>query len=436
MIEAATRRLGEAKTIIVNRLRVLVVDGPDSKKTFDLPKSQKLSIGSAPDNDIVLGDRTVSRYHVEIERTPLGIRVRDLGSSNGTQLQSLWINDVIVPPGTCIQVGATTLRLEDADAASHTVLDSAIEIPTIVGKSQAIAEVRGAIARLAKAHTSVLIGGETGTGKELVARAIHEHSDRAKQPFVVVDCGSLPATLIASELFGHERGAFTSADKLHIGAFERAQAGTIFLDEVGELPPQVQAALLGVLERREFRRLGGEKQLQMSARVLAATNRDLRAEVNKGTFRADLYYRLSITKITLPPLRERPEDIEDLVAFFIDELAGQSGHELFSAEALATLRRQNWSGNIRELRNVVEAALAMGQLQIEGEPSRKNAGPHDEPDALPPYRHARAEALTSFELQYLTRLMEEAGRNASEAARRARMDRPYLLSLLKRHGMR
>lgn len=429
----ATRRIGLNEVLLVDRLRVSVVEGEGKGRTFEVDADRPVSVGSAPDNHVVLADQTVSRYHVELTRAIGGLRIRDLGSLNGTQLGSLGVNDVIAPLGSTVRLGNTMLRLEDAESREAPQDDDVVEIPSIVGDSPAIRQVRRTVYKLAGASSSVLIQGETGTGKELVARAIHDLSDRAGHPFVVVDCGSMPATLIASELFGHERGAFTGADRRHQGAFERAGTGTIFLDELGELPLQVQSMLLGVLERREFRRIGGERELDVKARVIAATNRDLRAEVNKGAFRADLYFRLAITKVLLPPLRERTQDIDALVSHFAEHLSGQPHTALFSAEALALLRTQSWSGNIRELRNVVEAALTMGQLKLEG-----GAEGNLEPGAeqLQSYRDARALALTRFEQVYLRDLMARFDNNASEAARQARMDRPYLLSLLRRHGLR
>jgi DNA-binding NtrC family response regulator len=244
----------------------------------------------------------------------------------------------------------------------------------------------------------------------------------------------MPATLIASILFGHEKGSFTGADQRRAGAFERAAGGTVLLDEIGELPLEVQPALLGVLERRAFTRVGGSQSISADVRVVAATHRDLRAEVNAGRFRADLYYRLAVARIVIPPLRERPEDIEPLVACFVQRLTGVA--ELGPlASVIDALRAHPWSGNVRELRNVVEAALVMGELDLGGgkapTPSRAAT-----PAAIQTYRDARAAALTRFEAEYLRDLITRAGGNASEAARLARMDRPYLLGLLRKHGMR
>jgi len=320
-------------------------------------------------------------------------------------------------------VSRTTLGVADA-----------IDGHLLLGSGPALAQLRTDIESAARSESKVLIGGETGVGKEVVARAIHEASPRRGHELVIVDCGSMPASLIASLLFGHERGAFTGADQRRAGAFERAHGGTVLLDEIGELPLDVQPALLGVLERRAFTRVGGGQAIDVDVRVLAATHRDLRAEVNAGRFRADLYYRLAVAKILIPPLRERPDDIEQLVAHFVQRLTGIA--ELGPlAPAIDQLKAHPWSGNVRELRNVVEAAVVMGELDLPGEGPRAVATTATGA-TVAAYRDARASALHRFEAEYLRTLIERSGGNASEAARLARMDRPYLLTLLRKHGLR
>jgi DNA-binding NtrC family response regulator len=291
-------------------------------------------------------------------------------------------------------------------------------------------EIGRAISRLARSPVSVLLQGETGTGKEVIARAIHASSDRARGPFVVVDCGALAPTLIASQLFGHERGAFTGAEARREGAFETAKGGSIFLDEIGELQLMVQPALLGVLERRSFRRLGGKLDIPADVRVIAATNRDLRAEVNQGSFRADLYFRLAAARIHIPPLRERTDDIEPLVEAFAQEVTGRPIAP-FSHAAMEALRGHRWSGNVRELRNVVESALALGSLSLEAERSQTVG----RDSRIVPYRRARAEVIAAFEREYTARIVQQTHGNVSAAARAANMGRRHLLSLLRRHDI-
>ena len=412
----------------VRQLRISVLVGPDTGQRF--APTDRAALGTAPDNEIVLHDPMVSRYHLELRAGDDGVELRDLGSLNGTFAAGVRVRDAVIPPGSRLVLGSTTLVVEDAGTA--VAPDGTVaNIATIVGDSLAIGEIALQIAQLAASQVSTLIHGETGTGKELVAHAIHELGPRASGPFVVVDCGSLPATLIASELFGHDRGAFTGADQRHVGAFERADGGTLFLDEIGELPLAVQPVLLGVLERRKFRRVGGQKDVATDVRIIAATNRDLRAEANRGTFRPDLYFRLAVVRVVIPPLRERREDIEPLVAHFVEQITGSNDlAPYFSAVTLDALRAHPWTGNVRELRNVIEAALALGQVELD-----TTSAAHHGLDQLS-YREARAAALGSFERDFLGRLLAGCAGNASEAARRARMDRPYLLTLLRRHDLR
>ena len=427
---------------LVHKLRVAVTAGPNTGASCAPEDGARLSIGTSEDNALVLVDTAVSRYHLELQRTPAGVEVVDLGSRNGTWLGTVRITRAVVPAGTTLRIGDTTITVEDAGSSVEPPLPTDIPRSTeLVGESEAIREVARLIHRVARVDSSVLIQGETGTGKEVVARAIHEASPRRDHELVVVDCGSLPATLIASTLFGHEKGAFTGADQRRAGAFERANGGTVLLDEIGELPLDLQPALLGVLERRAFTRVGGSQSISVDVRVVAATHRDLRAEVNAGRFRADLYYRLAVAKILVPALRERPEDVEPLVAHFVQRLTGVA--ELGPlAPALDQLRAHPWSGNVRELRNVVEAALVMGELDL-GLGGRSESGQSPQPLAasatagtIASYRDARAAALSRFEVEYLRTLIERADGNASEAARIARMDRPYLLTLLRKHGLR
>src|SRR5215831_17343635 len=396
---------------VVRRLRVQVIDGPDKDRVVE-HSGGSLAVGTSPDNELVLTDPTVSRYHLEL-RCEGGVLVKDLGSRNGTFIGDVRVHEALVPVGARLRLGRTVIALLDVGIEATPPPQKTPEIPGLVAASPAMNEIAAAVERLAQSNVSVLVQGETGTGKELIARAIHEAGPRVKGPFVVVDAGALPATLIASQLFGHERGAFTGAERRQEGAFELAHGGSIFLDEIGELPLAVQPALLGVLERRSFRRLGGKEDIQVDVRVISATHRDLRAEANQGTLRADLYFRLAVARIEIPPLRERPEDIEPLVEHFAREITGAPGLP-FSDATMEALHSHRWSGNVRELRNVVESALAMGNLNLEG------VSPAQIQDALRtedivPYRRARAEAIATFERRYLSHLIEATGGNASGA---------------------
>jgi DNA-binding NtrC family response regulator len=435
----------------LKRVIAVVTSGVDAGKRIELTPGRAVSIGKSPDNQLALNDITLSRYHVELRLRRSDVEVRDLDSLNGTYVGDTRVERVFVRPGNTITVGAATLRLE-ADAELSPVLRSDLEeqceLPGVVAKSRAMREVLRSVALLARTQVTVLLHGETGTGKEVLARALHEQSDRAQGPFEVVDCGSMAPTLIASELFGHERGAFTGAHGERAGAFERAHGGTVFLDEIGELPLELQPMLLGVLERRRFKRVGGSRERSVDVRVIAATHRDLRNATNTGTFRADLYFRLAVARIVIPPLRERPEDIAPLVRRFAEQLSGDPHAEPFDPVQLLALEAHPWSGNVRELRNVVESAVALGSLVLDGVSANTNADDAPRPDATSsgegisaavldmPYREARAHAVADFERAYLRHLTERCGGNASEAARRAHMDRPYLLSLLRKHQLR
>jgi DNA-binding NtrC family response regulator len=417
----------------VQRLRVRVVVGPEAGVVFMPERLHAVTLGTAPDNALVVSDPLVSAYHLVLRHTADGIYVEDLRSDNGTFIGDMRVEQVNVPCGTRLRVGNTWIAIEDAGDLGSPDSDLGDGIPELIGPSEAMCEVRRLVRRLAAVGSSVLIEGETGVGKDVVARAIQAHGQRRDAPFVVVDCGSMPATLIASLLLGHEMGAFTGATERRIGAFERAHGGTVLLDEIGELPLELQPALLGVLERRRFCRIGGSQEIEVDVRVLAATHRDLRAAVREGRFRADLYFRLAVTRVNVPPLRERPEDIAPLVEHFAEQVTGIPGLNPLE-DAMPALRRHPWNGNIRELRNVVEAALAMGQLRLD---DAYGAGPAGSPPSpLVPYREARARAVAQFEIAYLTQAMFECQGNASEAARQARMDRQYLLALLRKHGLR
>ena len=312
----------------------------------------------------------------------------------------------------------------------------------IVGVSPAIAEVRRLIGTVARTDVDVALYGETGTGKELAARAVHEHSLRGEKPFVVVDCAALPEPLLENELFGHEAGAYTGADKHARGLLAEADGGTLFVDEIGDMPLSIQSKLLRFLQTKEFRRVGASRQTRVDVRVVVATNRELESEVARGRFRQDLFYRINVFPIRLPPLRERTEDVPLLADHFLRSVARAMGRtvEGFTSEALAVLTRHDWPGNVRQLENVVrrlvvmaagpriganECETVLGGIPAELKPPREVA----------PFHQARAEALERFEKAYLDGLLRTVGTNVTEAARRAGIDRKNLWLKLRRHGM-
>jgi DNA-binding NtrC family response regulator len=429
-----------APTLPVRTLRVEVTEGPDAGLA-KVAASETLTVGSAEGNDLLLKDPTVSRFHATFASCPDGVRIVDNGSTNGSFVGAVRVERATAPAGTSFRVGRTTLKVVDGDAVAID-LHKGDALAGLRGRTPAMRRLMASIERAAKSAAPVLVVGESGTGKELIARALHDLGPRAKAPFVTVDCGSLSPTLVASELFGHERGAFTGADRTHVGAFERAHGGTLFLDEIGELPPALQTSLLGALERHRFRRLGGRTDIAVDLRVVSATNRDLKSEVNRGAFRLDVYYRLAVVVLEVPPLRDRAEDLPLLVEHFLRE----SGHDgpiesLISPAAMATLAGYFWPGNVRELRNTIEATVAMGEPpKLEGQ-ALQGAAPALGSDLIAPllgqpYGTARSQLLHAFEGRYLRDLIERSGGNVSKAARDAKMDRSHLIDLLRRHDIR
>jgi DNA-binding NtrC family response regulator len=419
---------------------LLTVLSGDSRGTVArLPADEggTLSVGSAGDNGFVLRDAAISRHHLLFERTREGLHVRDLGSTNGVRVGGARVDEAIVRPGTVVGVGKIELLVGSDPGHEELAPSTTNRFGLVAGTTPAMRRIFGLLERIAPTSATVLLTGETGTGKDGLARSIHAASARRDGPFEIVDCGAIHESLITSELFGHERGAFTGAVSSRAGAFERAAGGTIFLDEIGELPMDLQPKLLRVLEAREFRRVGGTKAIPADVRIVAATTRDLAADVADGRFRQDLYFRLAVVAVHVPPLCQRLEDIPLLV----ERLLGANGLGV-PPEVLAALKAYDWPGNVRELRNVLERSahlsLASGAavLQLSDFPPvrRRSSGAVRmtyEPGTS--YRDARARAEAEFELSYVQWLLGRHGGNVSAAAREARMDRNYLTELARRH---
>jgi transcriptional regulator with GAF, ATPase, and Fis domain len=334
----------------------------------------RVVVGAAAAANLVIEDVTVSRIHVELEPRDEGTWIHDLASRNGTTVNDASIKETIVGHGGIVRVGNTAIRID---------YDNALEVPVelwageefhgLVGRSKVMRELFALITRLAPTNSSILIQGETGTGKELVARSIHEASLRSNSPFVVVDCAALPENLLDTELFGHAKGAFTGAVQSRAGAIESADGGTVFLDEIGELPITMQPKLLRVLEQRTVRRIGESTHRPVNVRFVSATHRDLLSMVSRGEFREDLYFRLCVLPLRVPPLRERKEDLELLVRRFSDVD--------LSASFVAGIARQAWRGNVRELRNFVERARALGETSAHKHELFPRSNPFDEEEA-------------------------------------------------------
>jgi DNA-binding NtrC family response regulator len=427
----------EGSSRFVRTLRLCVVAGPDSGKRCD-SDSDVVSVGTAEGNSLVLGDPTVSRFHVELRREERGILLVDHGSTNGTRVGPVLVNGTWVglEPGSNVRLGETELRVDDGDVVP--LGDDMESFGELRGSSPAMKRLFATAHKLAESEVPVLLAGESGTGKELLARALHAASPRATGPFVTVDCGAVTPTLFSSELFGHERGAFTGAERQHLGAFERAHGGTLFLDEIGELPNELQPALLGALERGRIRRVGGQKDVDVDVRLISATHRDLKTQVNDGRFRLDLFYRIAVVLLRVPALRERASDIPFLIRHFLREIgARKSLDELFDPGALERLSTHPFPGNVRELRNLVLGTLALGEApNMVDVPLPSAAGDAFVPLYDLPYRDAKRRANDEFERRYVEHWLARTGGNVRQASRDAMMDRSYLMELIRRHGLK
>ena len=443
-----TMHAHDARILELPRCALVVLSG-SQRGEERLIAGDVFRIGKSAENDLALGDDTVSRMHCEIRRDRRGYLLVDLGSTNGTLLDGVEIKEGVLKPGMVVTVGKVELKVRPYAERIEILPSEATRFGECVGSTLAMRQLFGVAERLGPSDATVLIGGETGTGKDVLARSIHAISPRKNKPFLVVDCGAVVGTLIESELFGHEKGAFTGATASRAGAFELANGGTLFLDEIGELPLDLQPKLLRALEQRSFRRVGGSREIRVDIRVIAASKRNLRMEVERGKFREDLYFRLAVVPMELPPLRERRDDIPVLAEKLLESIAsldatGQTPRAITKG-ALDALRAHDWPGNVRELRNVLERAAylarATGQKEIgsvgmPGAVAPKDEGPlafSFEPGKS--YRDTRAEWEAGFEKAYVSWLLDRHGGNSSAAARAADMDRKYLHKLARRHGV-
>ena len=419
-----------------------VVDGPDRGIELDLP-AVGVVIGTDKTCDVALTDPFVSRRHCSIAPAQQGFAITDLGSRNGTVIDGVAVGKVVAPPGVALRIGKTLVQLIPADEVVDIPPSESDRFGGLFGGSLAMRQVFAILERASKSAAPVLFLGESGTGKELMARGVHDASPRRDGPFVVFDCGASTETLIESDLFGHMRGAFTGATGDRVGAFAAAHGGTLFLDEIGDLPVGLQPKLLRMLEAGEVVPLGGRKPEKHDVRVVAATHRDVFGEVARGGFRGDLYYRLAVVEVHVPPLRQRTGDLAQLVKMFLERAGAPQLASQVGGEALDRLERYHWPGNVRELRNVITRAVAL-------------AGPDDDFQSLPfvlrptvaapadasafradrPFHEAKDELVARFEREYLTDLVQRAGGNLSQAARIAGLERKFLYKLLERAGLR
>ncbi|MFL5356850.1 sigma 54-interacting transcriptional regulator [Archangium sp.] len=419
------------------RCQLVVLDGPDAGRAVALGE-EPVRVGTREGCGLRLSDPRVSGEHLEVQAEGTGFRVKDLGSRNGTLYEGSRMGEARVRAGATFKVGRSFLRIQAEGQPWEVAPSQARRFGELVGESLAMRELFAVLEHVAPSDATVLLQGETGTGKEVVARAVHEASPRRKGPFVAVDCGALPEGLVESELFGHVRGAFTGALAARSGAFVRANGGTLFLDELAGIPPSVQARLLRVLEERRVRPVGGDAEQAVDVRVVAASRVDLSLAVAEGTFRPDLYYRLAVVTLPLPPLRQRREDLPLLVA----ELLRRRGYEpgAIRGAGLELLSGHDWPGNVRELRNVLERALVLSPRAHGFEELRLSLQPHGSAPEVPlrtdlPFAEAKQAVVDAFERHYLRDVLARAGGNLSEAARQSGVDRKHLRALARRHGL-
>jgi len=428
------------QTLDLPRCHLLVVEGPAQGEEIG-PLGKVTLIGREDWCDLVLEQQDVSARHCEIRLEPGTVRLRDRRSTNGTWLDSHRVVEAYLVDGNRFRVGQNLIALR-CESTSRTVDVSPVDITgTVLGRSEPMLEVLDLLSRVAARKVPVLITGETGTGKTCVAKAIHQASRRGS--FVKVNCGALPEGLIESELFGHERGAFTGAEARRIGLFEAASGGTIFLDEIAELPLHLQPRLLTVLEEQSVRRVGSSEDIAVDFRLLAASNRNLERAVETGEFREDLYYRLHVVRVDLPPLRRRMEDLPLLAEYLLARATVESGSPVrrLAADAMEVLRSHDWPGNVRELDNAIRRGVALAESEIlDGNDlhlmrlSRRSES--GEFDTSLPFREYKQRVLDHFEREYLADLLGGARGNVSEAARRSGISRQHLFTLLKKHGLR
>ncbi len=426
--------------------QLVVVEGPDMGRAARVEANLRLVVGTEAghaddERYLVLTDDRVSRRHLSVSSVAGGFSIEDLGSRNGTFHEGSKLGTATVPLGATLKLGKTFVRLLGAPERLEIAPSQSRAFGAMVGESLAIREVFAILERVAETDVTVLLEGETGVGKELAARGIHDASDRKSGPFVAIDCSALPENLIESELFGHVKGAFTGASSARKGAFLRANKGTLFLDELATVPLAVQSRLVRALEERRVRAVGADEERPVDVRIIAASREPLEQKVAEGAFRPDLHYRLSVVRVTLPPLRARREDLGPMIEAM---LASRGAPMQVRGPALERLYAHSWPGNARELRNAVDRALALakGAKRFEDLPISLPAAPHD--DAEGPFavrtdltfQEAKQRIVDAFEKRYLGDLLSRAHGNLSEAARNAGLDRKHFRDLCTKHGLR
>jgi DNA-binding NtrC family response regulator len=426
----------QARAQAVAAYRCSVTAGPDAGQVFDLDASAafRTLIGSGPACSIRLTDPLVSRRHASIELVGGVLRLTDLESTNGTRLQGVRVIEALLGAGESIQIGETTLRVDPL--AECAALEGIPFFGHVFGTSPEMRRVYAIAKRLSTSNLPTIIEGETGTGKEVLAESLHEASDRREGPFVVIDCTALAPNLVDSELFGHEQGAFTGAVTARKGVFEQAHGGTLFIDEIGDLDVGLQAKLLRAIERSEIRRVGGTAWTHVDVQVIAATRRDLDKQVQEGLFRDDLFYRLAIGRIELPPLRRRTGDVRFLAELFWTDLKGKGP---LPADLLQRLEAYSWPGNVRELQNTIARYVAMGELEHELTPQAPNSPIAPVDDFLEgllnrglPLVVGRQHVVAEYERRYVERVLAEHRGHVGRASAASGIGRRYFQRIRNR----
>ncbi len=438
---------GGGETLTLKKYRLTVIEGPDEGLAQSFERRLVL-LGVSPDADFVLNDPSVSRIHAQIDVDGSGYHLIDKNSKNGCWLGPWRVKDFFLEPGCVFKLGRTTLRFDVTEDEVDIHFSSRDRFGAMIGRSKEMREIFALLERVSPTDATVLIEGESGPGKELVARAIHDHSKRKSAPFIVFDCSAVARELIESELFGHARGAFTGATSARKGAFEQADGGTLFLDELGELELDLQPKLLRAIETQEIRPVGGTQTVKVSVRIVAATNRNLIHEVREGNFRQDLYYRFEIIKVKMPPLRDRAEDIPLLIERFLAQAVESTGRQGLNIayNTMEKLKKHRWPGNVRELKNFVSRASLLADsdrietryLNFQAQPPPPvEAAAEVTGDVVPfdvslPFKEAKQNLVDTFETRYWVRLLEQTDGNISKAARVSGMHRKSVAYILKR----
>jgi two-component system response regulator HydG len=423
-----------SRSVDVVTYRCTVVGGPDAGLTLDLDASAPFCtlVGTGPACAIRLTDRLVSRRHASVEIAGRSLRLRDLESTNGTRLRGVSVVEALLEGSETIQLGETTLRIEALPGTA--ALSGVPFFGRVFGNSPEMRRVYAIANKLAAADIPTIIEGETGTGKEALAESLHEASARRAGPFVVIDCTTVAANLVESELFGHERGAFTGAVSMRKGVFEQAHGGTLFIDEIGDLDVALQAKLLRAIERGEIRRVGASAWTRVDVRVIAATRRDLDRQVQEGRFRDDLFYRLAVGRVELPPLRKRAGDVAFLAELFWTDLGGSPP---VPAEVTAHLESHAWPGNVRELQNAIARYLAMGELAL-AEPGATPSPDRDYLDGIIerglPFVVGRQHVVGEYERRYVERVLAQHCGHVGRASAASGIGRRYFQRIRSRSG--